>query len=106
MTNLAEQILLSNISIRGTIAKGKPEETIFQKSPNGQLIYSGPKIPTNPNTEAQQAARMRFKIASESAKLLTQEEIQQINQTIQQLCLPLNWRTFHISDMLNFLKDG
>lgn len=89
-----------NLAVRGTVAKGKTDETIYQKSPYGLIKYPGPKIPANPRTVAQQSNRNLFKLASNSAADLSEEEKDELREEIKTKKLNLNWRTLHISKYL------
>ena len=89
-----------NVNIRGTVAKGTDDEWIFQKAPQGQIKYRGPKMPFNPRTRLQQLNRLRFRFASIQAKLLTTEQINELRQEIEQKRLRLTWRMLFIQKFL------
>ena len=89
-----------NLTVRGTIGKGTDNEWIYQRAPQGQIKYPGPKIPTNPRTRPQQINRLLFRYASEQAKLLTQQQKLELINEIREKKLNLTWRTLFLKKFL------
>ena len=89
-----------NAGIRGTVGKGTANEWIFQKAPQGQIKYPGPKIPFNPRTRPQQRNRQLFRYASAQAQYLTEQQKEELRQEIKQKRLRLTWRTLFLHKFL------
>jgi hypothetical protein len=89
-----------NATIRGTVAKGTADEWIYQRAPQGQIKYKGPKVPTNPRTRPQQINRLLFRYASAQAKLLTPTQKAELINEIREKRLRLTWRTLFLKKFL------
>lgn len=89
-----------NVTVRGTVGKGTANEWIYQCAPQGQIKYPGPKIPPNPRTRPQQMNRLLFRYTSAQAKLLTEQQKQDLINEIRVKRLCLTWRTLFFKKFL------
>ena len=102
MPTTAEILSQSNLKIRGTFNKGKPDEIIFQKTIWGLQHYAGPKIPLNRRVQNQQLQRLQFKAAAIAASQLSPDQINYFKSLIPKDGPPRSWRMIFYS---HFIKN-
>ena len=104
MNELIDKLRDLNITVRGTVAKGTDDETIFQKGPYGLFAYKGPKLPFNPQTGCQQSNRMKLKAANDANKQFDDDEKQCVKDALENSKVKMHWHQYIVSQIQSAMK--